>query len=126
MSIKAITTDHAPAAIGPYSQAVTTGSHLFTSGQLPIDPRLGKIPQGSIEDHTHLALRNLEAIAKEAGTSFDKAIKVTIFLQNMKDFQAVNSIYSEYFKKPFPARSAFQVAALPLDAAIEIEAVFSL
>ena len=126
MSIKTITTHHAPAAIGPYSQAVSTGSLLFTSGQLPIDPSLGKIPQGSIEDHTHLALRNLEAIAKEAGTSLAKAVKVTIFLQNINDFQAVNSIYSEYFKEPFPARSAFQVAALPLDAAIEIEAVFSL
>ncbi len=126
MSLTTITTDHAPAAIGPYSQAVSTGSLLFTSGQLPIDPRLGKIPDGSIEDHTHLALRNLEAIAKEAGTSLAKAIKVTIFLQNINDFQAVNSIYSEYFKEPFPARSAFQVAALPLDAAIEIEAVFSL
>lgn len=126
MSIKAVTTDLAPSAIGPYSQAVSTGNFLFTSGQLPIDPRLGKIPEGSIKEHTHLALRNLEAIAKEAGTSLANAVKVTVFLQDMKDFQEVNTIYSEYFKEPFPARSAFQVAALPLNASIEIEAVFSL
>lgn len=126
MTKKIISTKNAPAAIGPYSQAVVTGNLLFTSGQLPIDPSTGKIPEGGIDVRAHIVFKNLAAIAKEAGTSLDRAVKTTVFLADMADFQAVNTVYSEYFKEPFPARSAFQVAALPLGADIEVEAVFEL
>lgn len=126
MSKKTIKTDNAPAAIGPYSQAVVTGGLLFTSGQLPIDPATGKIPEGAIEDKAHIVFKNLEAIAKEAGTSLDNAVKVTVYLADINDFQAINQVYAQYFKEPYPARSAFQVAALPLGADIEVEAIFHL
>jgi 2-iminobutanoate/2-iminopropanoate deaminase len=121
-----IKTDRAPAAIGPYSQGVVSGNLLFTSGQLPIDPATGKIPEGSIEDKAHIVFKNLEAIAKEAGTSLDNAVKTTVFLADIANFQAVNSVYAQYFKEPYPARSAFQVAALPLGADVEVEAIFQL
>ena len=121
-----IKTDHAPAAIGPYSQAVISGNLLFTSGQLPIDPATGKIPEGSIEDKAHIVFKNLEAIAKEAGTTLDNAVKTTVYLADIANFQAVNSVYAQYFKEPYPARSAFQVAALPLGADVEVEAIFQL
>lgn len=124
MSKKAIHSDKAPAAIGPYSQAITTGNLVFTSGQLPIDVATGKIPEGPIADRAHLVFKNLTAIAEEAGTSLAKAIKTTVYLADIADFQAVNAVYSEYFPEPFPARSAFQVAALPLGADIEVEAIF--
>jgi len=126
MSKKTIQTDNAPVAIGPYSQGVVTGNLLFTSGQLPIDPATGKIPEGSIEDKAHLVFKNLAAIAKEAGTSLDNTVKTTVFLADINDFAAVNQVYAQYFNEPFPARSAFQVAALPLGAALEVEAVFQL
>ncbi|MGE4559117.1 MAG: Rid family detoxifying hydrolase, partial [Desulfobulbus sp.] len=115
-----------PAAVGPYSQAIATDSLLFTSGVIPIDPRTGKIPEADIETHAHLVLKNLGAIAEAAGTDLSKALKVTVFLADINNFQRVNAVYAEYFKEPFPARSAFQVAALPLGAAIEIEAVIAL
>lgn len=126
MSKTIISTDKAPAAIGPYSQAVVTGNLLFTSGQLPIDPATGKIPEGPIEDRAHIVFKNLSAIAASAGTSFDKAVKTTVFLADIADFAAVNAVYADYFKEPFPARSAFQVAALPLGADLEVEAVFEI
>ncbi len=126
MSKKTVNTDNAPAAIGPYSQAVITGNLMFTSGQLPIDPATGKIPEGSIEDHAHIVFKNLAAIAEEAGTSLDNAVKTTVFLADIGNFQTVNGVYAQYFKEPFPARSAFQVAALPLGAALEVEAVFQI
>ena len=126
MSKKTIQTDNAPVAIGHYSQGVVTGNLLFTSGQLPIDPATGKIPEGSIEDKAHLVFKNLAAIAKEAGTSLDNTVKTTVFLADINDFAAVNQVYAQYFNEPFPARSAFQVAALPLGAALEVEAVFQL
>ena len=121
-----VKTDRAPAAIGPYSQGVVSGNLLFTSGQLPIDPATGKIPEGSIEDKAHIVFKNLEAIAKEAGTTLDNAVKTTVFLADIANFQAVNSVYAQYFKEPYPARSAFQVAALPLGADVEVEAIFQL
>jgi 2-iminobutanoate/2-iminopropanoate deaminase len=121
-----IKTERAPAAIGPYSQAVVSGNLLFTSGQLPIDPATGKIPEGSIEDKAHIVFKNLEAIAKEAGTTLDNAVKTTVYLADIANFQAVNSVYAQYFKEPYPARSAFQVAALPLGADVEVEAIFQL
>lgn len=126
MSKKPIRTDNAPAAIGPYSQGVVSGNFLFTSGQLPIDPATGKIPEGSIEDKAHLVFKNLAAISKKAGTSLDNAVKTTVFLADINNFVAVNQVYAQYFKEPFPARSAFQVAALPLGADLEVEAVFQL
>ncbi|GAB6143306.1 RidA family protein [Desulfocicer niacini] len=126
MSKKTVNTANAPAAIGPYSQGVVTGNLLFTSGQLPIDPATGKIPDVSIEDQAHIVFKNLTAIAEEAGTSLDNAVKTTVFLSDINNFQAVNGVYALYFKEPFPARSAFQVAALPLGAALEVEAIFQL
>lgn len=121
-----IHTDKAPAAVGPYSQAIATGSLLFTSGTIPIDPQTGKIPEGSIEDHAHQVFRNLRAVAEAAGTSLAKAVKVTVFLTDIAHFQRVNAVYAQYFSPPFPARSAVQVAALPLGAALEIEAIIAL
>jgi 2-iminobutanoate/2-iminopropanoate deaminase len=126
MSKKVIKTDKAPSAIGPYSQAVVTSQFLFTSGQLPIDPVTGKIQNGDIEDQAHRVFKNLTAIAIEAGITFDNAVKTTVYLSDINDFTRVNKIYAQYFKEPFPARSAFQVAALPLGADIEVEAVFQL
>ncbi len=126
MALQAVSTDQAPAAIGPYSQAIITGDLLFTSGQLPIDPRTGQLLTGSIEDQAHMVFKNLAAIALAAGTTLKKTIKTTVFLADIKDFKAVNSIYSEYFSQPYPARSAFQVAALPLGANLEVEAIIQL
>ena len=126
MTKKTIQTTNAPEAIGPYSQAVSASGFLFTSGQLPIDPATGKIPEGSVEDHAHMVFKNLEAIANEAGTTLANAVKTTVFLSDIKDFAVVNQVYARYFKAPFPARSAFQVAALPLGADVEVEAVFLL
>ena len=126
MSKQAIQTDSAPAAIGPYSQAVVSGGFLFTSGQLPIDPATGKIPEGTIEEKAHIVFKNLEAIAKKAGTNLDNAVKTTVYLADIGNFQAVNTVYAQYFNEPYPARSAFQVAALPLGADLEVEAIFQL
>ena len=126
MSIKTIHTDEAPAAVGPYSQAVQYGGLMFTSGQLPLDPDTGKMVEGDIADQAHRVFKNLEAIARSGGTSLSKALKTTVFLGDIGDFQAVNEVYKHYFDQPFPARSAYQVAALPLGASIEVEAVFAL
>lgn len=126
MTKQTVQTDLAPAAIGPYSQAVIAGGLLFTSGQLPIDPATGKIPAGSIEEMAHRVFKNLEAIANAAGTDLHHAVKTTVYLADIGNFQAVNQVYAQYFTEPFPARSAFQVAALPLGAALEVEAIFQL
>lgn len=124
MSMIAISTSNAPKAIGPYSQAVRGGSLLFASGQLPIDPATGKMVGGSVQDKTRQCLANLAAIAEAGGATLGDALKVTVFLTDMADFASVNEAYKEYFTEPFPARSAIQVAALPLGGQIEIEAVF--
>jgi 2-iminobutanoate/2-iminopropanoate deaminase len=121
-----VTTPHAPVAIGPYSQGVSFGHLLFISGQLPVDPATGAFVPGGIAEHAHQCLKNLSAIATEAGTCLDRAVKVTVFLADMDDFAAVNRVYGEYFKTNLPARSAVQVAALPKNADIEIEAIVSL
>lgn len=126
MAKKAVKTDRAPAAIGPYSQGVVSGRLLFTSGQLPIDPATGKLCEGTIEEKAGIVFKNLEAIAEAAGTTLDNAVKTTVFLADIANFQAVNQVYAQYFKEPFPARSAFQVAALPLGADLEVEAIFQL
>lgn len=120
---KVIESTDAPGAVGPYSQAIQVGNLMFTSGQLPIDPATGKIPEGPISIRAHQAIKNLSAIVSEAGATLADVVKTTVFLADIADFQEVNAIYAEYFKSPHPARSAFQVAALPLGADIEIEAI---
>lgn len=119
----AIETSNAPGAIGPYSQGMKTGDLLFTSGQLPIDPATGKMVDGSVADRAHQVIKNLKAVVEAAGGNLADVVKTTVFLADIGDFQEVNTVYAEYFESPFPARSAFQVAALPLGAALEIEAV---
>jgi 2-iminobutanoate/2-iminopropanoate deaminase len=126
MTRQIIATDNAPKAIGPYSQAVAANGFLFTSGQLPIDPATGQLVTGTIEEQAHQVFKNLSAIAEEAGATLADAVKTTVFLSDITDFKAVNAVYDQYFTKPFPARSAFQVGALPLNASIEVEAVFQL
>lgn len=126
MTRQIIATDQAPKAIGPYSQAVAANGFLFTSGQLPIDPATGQLITGTIEEQAHQVFKNLAAIAQEAGAGLADAVKTTVFLSDINDFKAVNAVYDQYFTEPFPARSAFQVGALPLNAGIEVEAVFQL
>ncbi|MDT8377671.1 MAG: RidA family protein [Desulfotignum sp.] len=126
MSRQIIATDQAPKAIGPYSQAVAVNGFLFTSGQIPLDPSTGQLITGTIEEQAHQVFRNLSAIAEKAGAGLADAVKTTVFLSDINDFKAVNAVYDQYFSEPFPARSAFQVGALPLNAGIEVEAVFLL
>ncbi len=126
MTKLAVHTAKAPRAIGPYSQAIKTGRYLFSSGQLPLDPATGKLVEGSIGAATEQCLQNLQHIVEAAGGSLDNAVKITVFLTNMADFQAVNQVYTRFFQEPFPARTAIQVAALPLGAAIEIEGIFEI
>lgn len=125
MTKKIISTDKAPAAIGPYSQAVASGDLVFISGQLPIDPATGKLVEGDIGERTHQIAKNLIAVAQEAGLGIENIVKTTIFLTDLSDFQAMNSAYSEHFSTEPPARSTVQVAALPLGSNIEIEAILS-
>ena len=124
--IKAIQSSRAPAAIGPYSQGVAAGSLVFLSGQLAIDPETGKIVQGNIEDRVHRIFKNIRALARAAGADLDRVVKTTVFLTDMNGFAAVNKAYATYFENNPPARSAVQVAALPLDADIEIESILLL
>ncbi len=118
-----ITTNEAPAAIGPYSQAVRAGDMIFTSGQIPIDKETKQIASGAIAGQTHMALRNLKAVLKAAGADLGCVVKTTVYLQDMGDFAAMNEIYAMYFEKDCPARSCVQVAKLPLGVSVEIEAV---
>jgi 2-iminobutanoate/2-iminopropanoate deaminase len=117
-----IATPHAPAAIGPYSQAVSTGALIYTSGQLGLDPATGQLAQG-VEAQARQVMANLAAVLAAAGSSLDQVVKTTIFLQNMADFAAVNAIYGAAFSAAPPARSTVQVAGLPLGGLVEIEAV---
>lgn len=120
---KVIVTENAPAAIGPYSAGVSTGHLVFTAGQLGIDPATGDLVEGGIETQTRQALTNLKAVLEAAGTGLDQVIKTTVFLKDINEFGLMNAIYGEFFTSDFPARSAFQVGALPKGAAVEIEAV---
>lgn len=120
---KVIMTSDAPAAVGPYSQAVVAGNLVFVSGQLPIDPSTGAFPSEDIRELTRQSMKNLEAILKKAGSSMDKVVKTTIYLKDLGDFAAVNEVYASFFGKAYPARSCFEVAALPKGAKVEIEAV---
>lgn len=126
MNRKSISTSKAPAAIGPYSQAISTGDLVFISGQLPIDPASGKLIDDTISARTHRVLHNLRAIAEEAGGDLGQVVKTTIFLTDLADFKEVNTVYGQYFPSPPPARSTVQVAALPLGSNIEIEAILLL
>lgn len=118
---KVIHTERAPKAVGPYSQAISTGNLLFTAGQIAIDPRTGKLVEGGIKEQTRQVMENLKAILTEARTDFTKVVKTTVFLQDMKTFADFNQVYGEYFPSEPPARSTFQVGALPLGALVEIE-----
>ena len=121
-----IHTDTAPAAIGPYSQAIQIGDLLFVSGQVPIDPSTGAIVEGDIKAQAQQSLNNLKAILNAAGTNMGAVVKTTVFLADMNDFAAMNEVYAQFFQEPFPARSAVQVARLPKDAKVEIEAIAQL
>jgi 2-iminobutanoate/2-iminopropanoate deaminase len=118
-----INTDKAPAAIGPYSQAIKVGNMLFTSGQIPINPTTGELVEGNVKEAAKQCLENLKAILAEAGTSLENVVKTTVFLKDMNDFIAVNEVYGTYFNTKMPARSAVQVGKLPKDSMVEIEAI---
>ncbi|WP_187759762.1 RidA family protein [Thiospirochaeta perfilievii] len=120
--INYVSTKNAPMAIGPYSQGVINNGLLYTSGQIAIDPKTQKFINGSVEEQTEQVIKNLKGILEECNTSFDKVIKVTIFLTNLDNFDLVNTIYGEYFKSK-PARSTVEVSALPKNALIEIECI---
>jgi 2-iminobutanoate/2-iminopropanoate deaminase len=120
---KAISTKDAPAAIGPYSQAVRSGGFVFCSGQIPLDPKTGEIVAGDIKAQTRRVLDNIAAVLKAEGLTFQNVVKTTIFLTDLGDFQNVNQIYGSYFKNDPPARSTVQVAALPRGANVEIEVI---
>lgn len=120
---KIISTDRAPAAIGPYSQAVQAGNTLYVSGQLPIDPATGAFPGDDIKAQTRQSLENLGAILTAAGYGFADVVKCTVYLKNIADFAAMNEVYAAYFKGDCPARAAFAVADLPKAAMVEIECV---
>ena len=120
---KIISTHEAPAAIGPYSQAVRSGRFLFCSGQIPLDPKSGQIVTGDIATQTRRVLDNIAALLRAEGLTFDHVVKTTIFLTNLGDFQMVNEIYGSYFKQDPPARSTVQVSALPRGANVEIEVI---
>ena len=121
--MNAISTKKAPAAIGPYSQAIRVGNIVYTSGQIPLDPATGAFVEGSIKEQTRQALTNIKAILEEAGTSMDNVVKTTVFMANMDDFADMNAVYAEFFTEPYPARSAVAVKTLPKGALIEIEVI---
>lgn len=123
MSREVIATTKAPAAVGPYSQAIKANGFVFTAGQLGLDPATGKLVEGDVTDQARQALKNLQAILEAAGSSLEQVVKVTVFLKDINDFKRVNEVYAEFFKANPPARSAVQVAALPLGGLVEIEAV---
>jgi len=118
-----ISTPKAPAAIGPYSQAIRVGNLVYTSGQIPIDPATGAFAEGGIKEQTRQSLTNVKAILEEAGTSLAHVIKTTVFMADMNDFADMNSVYAEFFTEPFPARSAVAVKTLPKGALVEIEVI---
>ena len=118
-----ISTTNAPAAIGPYSQAIRVGNLIFTSGQIPIDPATGSFVEGGIKEQTRQSLLNVQAVLNEAGTTMDHVIKTTVFMADMNDFVEMNSVYAEFFNAPYPARSAVAVKTLPKGALVEIEVI---
>lgn len=123
MEKSVVYTAAAPAAVGPYSQAIAAGDFIFLSGQLPLDPKTGSFPSDDVAVQTEQSLKNIQAVLAEAGLTMDAVVKTTVFLKDIADFDAMNKVYATYFTKDCPARSAFQVAALPKNARVEIEAV---
>lgn len=123
MKKQAVTVANGPSAIGPYSVGIQAGEFVFTAGQIGLDPATGNIVSDGVEAETRQALENLKKILEAAHSGLDEVVKTTVFLQNMGDFAAMNAIYAQYFAEPYPARSAIQVAALPKNAQVEIEAV---
>ena len=121
-----IKTKNAPAAVGPFSQARVVGNMLFVSGQLPIDPKTGAFPSEDAVVQLRQCIRNVQAIAEAAGAKLEHTVKTTVLLTDMGTFKDINAAYAEYFSTPYPARAAYQVAALPLGAAVEVEAVIEL
>ena len=124
--MKAIETTKAPAAIGPYSQAIQVGNLVYTSGQIPIDPVTGAFVEGGIKEQTRQALTNAKAILEKAGLTMSQVVKTTVFMADMGDFADMNAVYAEFFDKPYPARSAVAVKTLPKGALVEIEVVASI
>ena len=121
--MKAISTNNAPAAIGPYSQAIEVNGFVYASGQLPIDPATGVFPEGEIKEQTAQSIKNAQMILEAAGTDLKHVVKTTVYLANMSDFAAMNEVYSQFFSEPFPARSAVAVKDLPKGALVEVEVV---
>ena len=121
--MKAIHTTQAPAAIGPYSQAIEVNGFVFASGQIPIDPATGEFVEGGIQEQTRQALTNASNILKQAGTDLGHVVKTTVFLSSITDFAAMNEIYAQFFTEPYPARSAVAVKDLPKGALVEVEAL---
>ena len=120
---KVLSTSKAPAAIGPYSQAIQVGNLVFASGQIPIDPATGNFVAGGVKEQARQSLTNVKAILEEAGLSLDNVVKTTVFLADMNDFADVNAVYAEFFAEPYPARSAVAVKTLPKGALVEIEVI---
>ena len=120
---KVISTSKAPAAIGPYSQAIQVGNLVYTSGQIPIDPATGMFVEGGIKEQTRQSLLNVKEILEEAGLSMKDVVKTTVFMADMNDFADMNAVYAEFFSEPYPARSAIAVKTLPKGALVEIEVV---
>ena len=118
-----IQTDHAPQAIGPYSQAIKAGGFLFASGQIPIDPQTGQFVPGDIAEQTEQVLKNLSAVLRAGGSSLDRVVKTTVFLADMDEFARMNEVYGKYFAENQPARATVQAARLPRDARVEIDAI---
>lgn len=125
MNKQIIQTENAPAAIGPYSQAVKVGSLLFVSGQIPLDPTTGNLVTDGIEAETHRVMKNIEAILQAAGFTFENVVKTTIFLKSMGDFAEVNTAYASYFNGNFPARETVEVSCLPKNVTVEISVIAS-
>lgn len=127
MAKKVVSTDNAPAAVGPYSQGITANGFVFTAGQVPLDPATGELVEGDIQAQARQSLANIKAVLEAAGSDLARVVKVTVYLADINHFSAVNEVYAEIFEGTDPpARSAFQVAALPLGARIEIEAIATL
>ena len=126
MTREVISTSNAPAAIGPYSQAIRTGSTVYLSGQIPLDPETGHLVPGGFDAQVHRAFKNLREVAQAAGGSLGECVKLTLFLTDLSKFPQVNTIMQEYFQAPFPARSTVEVSGLPREAQFEVEAVMVL
>jgi len=123
MKREIVTTDKAPRAIGPYSQAVRAGAFVFLSGQIPLNPISGELVAGDVRVQTERVIRNLKAVLEAAGSSLDNVVKTTVFLKDMNDFAAMNEVYTQYFGKTAPARATVQAARLPKDVSVEIDAI---